>query len=101
MGKPLSDQSNPPSNSCISYFAQIPIDSIPLSFDNSIMSIHSPQSDVMARMQEAADKAAKGIRDPEAAKKAAENMDRISEEIRRQQGVLNISVPYLRESRNQ
>jgi hypothetical protein len=60
----------------------------------------SPHIDAMARMQEAADKAAKGIRDPEAAKKAAETMDRISEEIRRKQGVLNISVPYLREARD-
>ncbi len=50
-------------------------------------------------MQAAADKAAKGIRDPEAAKRAAEAMDRISEEIRRKQGILSISVPYIRESR--
>ena len=52
-------------------------------------------------MQAAADKASKGIRDPEAAKRAAEAMDRISEEIRRKQGILSISVPYLRESRDE
>lgn len=64
------------------------------------MSIHSPQSDVMARMQEAADKAAKGIRDPEAMRKACENMDRISEEVRVRHGVLNIGVPAIRELRD-
>ena len=59
-----------------------------------------PTNDTMARMKKTADKAAKGIRDPQAAKRAAESMDRISEEIRCKQGVLNIAVPFIRESRD-
>ena len=58
-------------------------------------------ADVMARLQEAADRAAKGVRDPEAAKRAAESMDRISEGIRRRQGTLDIVVPFIRESRDE
>ena len=66
------------------------------------MSIETlPHSEAMARMQEAADKAAKGVRDPEAMRKAAEDMDRISEEIRKRHGLLDIAVPYIRELRDQ
>ncbi len=57
-------------------------------------------ADIMAQMQEAADNASKRIRDPEAAKRAAESMDRVSEGIRRRQGVLNIAVPFIREARD-
>ena len=41
---------------------------------------------LMAAIQEAADKAAQGIRDPEEMREAAEEMDRISEEIRQKHG---------------
>lgn len=60
-----------------------------------------PHSETMARLKEAADKAAKGIRDPEDMRKAAEDMDRISEEIRKKHGLLDIAVPYIRELRDQ
>ena len=60
-----------------------------------------PYSETMARMQEAADNAAKGSRDPEAMRKAAEEMDRISEEIRKRHGLLDIAVPYIRDLRDQ
>ncbi len=60
-----------------------------------------PHSEMMAQMQEAADKAAKGVRAPEAMRKAAEDMDRISEEIRKRHGLLDIAVPYIRELRDQ
>jgi hypothetical protein len=56
--------------------------------------------DVMAQMQEAANKAARGVREPEAAKRACQNMDRISEEIRRRHGVLDIGVSAIREHRD-
>ncbi len=80
---------------------RIAIDVRATTFDNSRMSTETiPTNETMARMQEAADKASKGIRDPRAAKRAAESMDRISEEIRRKQGVLNIAVPFIRESRD-
>ena len=59
-----------------------------------------PHSETMARMQEAAEKAAKGIRDPEDMRKAAEEMDKIREEVRRREGVLNIGVDAIRELRD-
>lgn len=57
-------------------------------------------SEALALMQDAADKAAKGIRDPEDMRKAAEEMDKIREEIRRREGVLNIGVDAIRELRD-
>lgn len=46
-------------------------------------------SDIMVKMQGAAENAAKGIRDRDAMHKAAEEMDNISEEIRKRQGLLD------------
>jgi hypothetical protein len=57
-------------------------------------------ADVMARMQEIAERAAKGSRDPESMRKACENMDRVSEEIRRRNGILDIGVRAIRELRD-
>ena len=57
-------------------------------------------TDIMAQMQRAAENAAKGIRDRDAMHKAAEEMDKISEEIRKRQGLLDIAVPYIRELRD-
>ncbi len=62
--------------------------------DNTI----SPK--VMAELQEAADNAAKGIRDPESMRQACERMDRRREEIRRKHGLLDIAVPSIRELRD-
>jgi hypothetical protein len=61
-------------------------------------SVIPPQ--VMAELQAAADRAAKGIRDPEAMLQACERMDRLREEIRRQHGILDIGVPAIRELRD-
>jgi hypothetical protein len=55
--------------------------------------------DVMAELQAAAERAARGLRDPEEVRQACEEMDRIREEIRRQHGVLDIGVPAIRELR--
>jgi len=60
--------------------------------------VFSPE--VMADLQEAAVRAAKGVRDPEAMRRAAESMDRIREEIARKHGVLDIGVPAIRELRD-
>lgn len=54
----------------------------------------------MAELQAAADRAAKGFRDPQAARQACERMDRIREEIYRQHGLLDIGVPAIRELRD-
>jgi hypothetical protein len=54
----------------------------------------------MAELQEAAERAARGIRDPEVMRRACESMDRISEEIRQKHGVLDIGVPAIRALRD-
>jgi hypothetical protein len=56
--------------------------------------------EIMAKLQEAADRAAAGIRDPEAMRAACERMDRIREEIYREHGLLDIGVPAIRELRD-
>jgi hypothetical protein len=55
---------------------------------------------VMAELQAAADRAAKGLRDPQIRAKACERMDHLREEIRRQHGLLDIGVPAIRELRD-
>jgi hypothetical protein len=56
--------------------------------------------ELMAELQQAAERAAKGVRDPEAMRKACERMDRISEEVRRKHGVLDIGTPAIHELRD-
>jgi hypothetical protein len=53
-----------------------------------------------ADLREALDKLARGIRDPEAAKKACERMDRMREENRRLLGEQNVAVEIIREMRD-
>jgi hypothetical protein len=53
----------------------------------------------MAELQAAADRAAKGVRDPQLMVKACERMDRLREEIRQKHGILDIGVPAIRELR--
>ena len=57
--------------------------------------------EALAELQEAADNAAKGVRDPEAMRRACESMDRIREEIRREHGVLDIGAAAIRELRDE
>lgn len=57
-------------------------------------------SETMALMRRAAEKAVTGIRDREDMRKAAEEMDRLREEIRKREGVLNIGVEAIRELRD-
>ncbi|HTU91179.1 MAG TPA: hypothetical protein VMF69_13960 [Gemmataceae bacterium] len=72
--------------------------------DNGIMATTEPNNlippQIMAELQAAADRAAKGIRDPEIMAKACERMDQLREEIRRQHGILDIGVPANRELRD-
>jgi hypothetical protein len=55
--------------------------------------------ELMAKLQEAADRAAAGIRDPDARRAAYARMDQIREEIFREHGLLDIGVPAIRELR--
>jgi hypothetical protein len=58
-------------------------------------------SDVDAELQEAIRQAMAGVRDPEEMRKACERMDRMREEVRRREGVLDIGVPAIRELRGE
>jgi hypothetical protein len=58
------------------------------------------RADLMAELQAAAERALTGVRDPDAIWRASERMDYISEDIRRRHGVLDISVPAIRELRD-
>lgn len=55
----------------------------------------------MAAFQAAADRAARGVRDPEAAKKACDRMDRRREDLRRNIGTLNVAIDLIRSGRNE
>jgi hypothetical protein len=66
--------------------------------DNYETSCISPE--LMAELQEAADRLAKGERDPEGAKKAAQRMDQLREENRRLFGVQNLGVDLIRQMRD-
>jgi hypothetical protein len=56
--------------------------------------------ELMAELQEAAEKLARGERDREAAKQAAREMDRMREENRKIFGVQNIGVDIIRQMRD-
>jgi hypothetical protein len=60
---------------------------------------NSPEVDV--ELQEAIRQAMSGVRDPEEMRKACERMDRMREEIREREGVLDIAVPAIRELRGE
>ena len=55
--------------------------------------------ELMVELEEAADRAARGIRDPEKMKAACERMDQRREEIRRKFGVQEIGAKIIREMR--
>ena len=61
-------------------------------------SVFTPE--VMAELQKLADDAAKGIRDPERMRQAAERMDRTREEIFRRIGLVDFAVPTIRALRD-
>jgi succinate dehydrogenase/fumarate reductase flavoprotein subunit len=56
--------------------------------------------ELLAAMQQAADKAAGCVRDPEDMRQALESLNRLREEIRRRHGLLDIAVPAIRELRD-
>jgi succinate dehydrogenase/fumarate reductase flavoprotein subunit len=56
--------------------------------------------ELMAELQEAAERAAQGVRDPEAMRQACQSLNRLREEIHQQHGVLDVVVPALRELRD-
>ena len=62
------------------------------------LSLISPE--LMARLEDAADKAAKGVRNRVEMAQACQRMDRVREEIHARHGNLNVAVPAIRELRD-
>ena len=60
---------------------------------------HGVPADVLAELTQAAERAARGIRDPEAMRQACERMDRIREANRRKFGEADIGVEIIRSLR--
>jgi hypothetical protein len=56
--------------------------------------------ELMADLQRVIERVMRGERDREDMRRACESMDRISEEIYRKHGVLDIGVPAIREFRD-
>jgi hypothetical protein len=61
---------------------------------------HTIPPEMTTLMQYVAERAARGVRDPEAMRRACEDMDRLSEEIFRREGLLDIAVPSIRALRD-
>jgi hypothetical protein len=55
--------------------------------------------ELMAELRERAERAARGVVDPEARRIARERMDRMREEFRRRHGEVNLAVELIREAR--
>ncbi len=60
----------------------------------------SISADVMAELQEAANQAVKGFRDPDAVRKACERMDAMREKNRQQLSTQDVGVEIIREMRD-
>jgi hypothetical protein len=56
--------------------------------------------DRMSEMQDRADRAARGVRDPDAMRQARLRMDRMREEFRSRHGEVDLAVDLIREVRN-
>jgi hypothetical protein len=58
-------------------------------------------AELMAELRAAAERAARGVRDPEVMRQACERMDRMREELRRRAGEMDIAVELIREARDE
>ena len=52
-------------------------------------------------VQAAVDRVLEGVRDPEAIRRASERMDRMREEMRQRVGNVDLTVPLIRETRDE
>lgn len=78
------------------------IDFVPHLPHNSCMSIDTAiSSETLARMQQAADQAAKGIRDPVKMREAFGEMTRLREALRSRIGTVDWAVGLVRDARDQ
>jgi hypothetical protein len=58
-------------------------------------------SPTTTELQEAAERAAKGIRDREVMKRASERLDRAREATRKEKGIVEVAVELIREVRDE
>jgi hypothetical protein len=58
-------------------------------------------TDLLAELRAAADRAARGIRDPGVMRNASERMDRMREELRQRTGDLDVAVDLIRDGRDE
>jgi hypothetical protein len=56
--------------------------------------------ELVAEMQERAERAARGLIDPDARRQAAERMDRMRQEFKRKYGEVSLAVELIREARD-
>jgi hypothetical protein len=63
-------------------------------------STHWIPPEIVAEFEEAVLRVMAGIRDPEAMRRACERMDRMSAEVYKKHGILDIGVPAIRELRD-
>ena len=56
--------------------------------------------EILDELERSIEIAYSNVRDPEVMRQAAERMDRLAEQIRQREGVLDIVMPILREMRN-
>jgi hypothetical protein len=57
--------------------------------------------EILAELQERAERAAQRLRDPEDMRRACERMDRMREDLRQEIGETNLAVELIREARDQ
>lgn len=57
-------------------------------------------AELMAELQNRAERAARGLIDPETRRMARERMDRMREEFRQRHGEVNLAVELIREARD-
>src|SRR5690348_1897218 len=81
--------------------AQLPIDCPWVFLDNWIMSIDTTTTaEAKREVDEAVERLLKGVRDPDAARRACERMDREREELRKKIGTIEVAVDLIRDARN-
>jgi hypothetical protein len=78
--------------------ARLKLDQFRKQTDNTCMSIDNY---IMIELQEAAERAAKKVRDPAAMRRACQRLDAAREELRSRVGTLDVSVDLIRSGRDQ
>jgi hypothetical protein len=85
----------------IRVFARLDVDVTTERGENGDMSIDTTITEpIMHELEQALERATKGVRDPEAMRKSFEAMNRSREELRQRIGTVDIAVDLIRDARN-